>query len=143
MNSLGSGSFIGAAPAAIATAVAAAASVPFSSTATKALCTTAEMKSSLVPSMPEKSARFASKACGMPIADSVSASENDDVVLKRGSDTITFVRDGALVHACSFASSRLASSLARPSCAFGSTTIIDVFSDAYGSSSTFASPTSA
>ena len=46
----------------------AAASVPCSSTATKALCTTSEMDRSRRPSMPEKSARPGSKASCMPRA---------------------------------------------------------------------------
>ena len=55
------------------TAVAAAASVPASSTATKALWITSEMDSVRPPSMPEKSAS-SEKATGMPMAASAAAS---------------------------------------------------------------------
>ena len=46
------------------TPVAAAASVPFSSTSTNALCTTAEITRSREPVMPEKSALPATNAAG-------------------------------------------------------------------------------
>src|SRR3990172_5505363 len=48
------------------TAVAAAASVPCSSTETKALCSTLPMYRSWLPSRPEKSARSGSKASVVP-----------------------------------------------------------------------------
>src|SRR5215469_9508812 len=66
------------------TPVAAAASVPFSSTSMTALWTTFEIERSRSPSIPEKSA-LSPKARGIPICESVSSSENSAAVLKRGS----------------------------------------------------------
>src|ERR1035441_4828262 len=73
----------------IATAVAAAASVPTSFTSIKALWITAERNNSRLPVIPEKSAALLSNALGIPIAPSVLPSSSCSVTLNLGNVTIT------------------------------------------------------
>ena len=75
----GRGFLIALDPYLIITAVAAAASVPFSSTAIKALWMTSPIYKFHVPSIPEKSA-FSLKATDMPRDINISESFKDSVV---------------------------------------------------------------
>src|SRR6185437_4815032 len=127
LNSFGWGSFITAPAARITTAVAAAASVPFSSILTKALWKTSETQSRSSGlgglAMPVKSAFARSNASGMPMAARVfpSARGAAGATSTLGSETMTSLDAIAPIQLSKTVGVRRASTASRPSTASGST----------------------
>ena len=107
--------------------MAAAASVPFSSTSTNALCTTAEITRSREPFIPEKSASPPVNAAGIPSEERASLSSHSAVSLNRGRMTCTRHCDSVFTQLSSLAGESEDSSAASPSRALGKTTTMERF----------------